>query len=177
MAQHESQTPLGCIARMARFAPKIPLWAIMLLCVVMVTALAPFVIVKKYDNTMALMCNQCGVKLWVSSAGLADSTNRVRKVTDHTFEHTELSRWFSANISSNCQHSWQTNLRYARTYMSLGENRLWDVSRAFGSSPRPSLIDLSADDRARLENLLRQSPDACRNFIHAALQGREVAEE
>ena len=160
---------------MPRFAPKIPLWAIMLLCAVMIAALTPFVITRKYEREKALMCTQCGVKLLIGSYGLADASKPI--VERNTFDHTELSRWFSAHISANCRHSWQTNLLYARTYMSLGENRLWDISRAFGSSPTPSLVDLSADDRTQLENLLRQSPDACRNFIHARLQGKEGAQE
>ena len=115
------------------------------------------------------------MKLWIGSYGLADAPKPIKE--RNTFEQTELSLWFNANISTNCQHSWQTNLQYARTYMSLGENRLWDISRAFGSSPTPSLVDLSPDDRAQLENLLRRSPDACRNFIHATLQGKQVPDK
>ena len=160
---------------MASFASKIPLWAIMLVCGVMIAALMPFVITKKYERDKALMCTRCGVKLWIGSYGLADASKPI--IERSAFQDTELSLWFSAHISTNCQHSWQTNLRSDRTYMSFGENRLWNISRAFGSSPTPSLVDLSADDRTQLENLLRQSSDACRNFIHARLQGKEGPEE
>lgn len=160
---------------MARFASKIPLWAIMLLCAVMVAALGPFAISKRHESFKALLCNQCGVRLWVSSDRLADSSSPAQEKS--TFEHTSLSRWFSARISTNCQHSWQTNSRSGRTYATVAGIRLWNISGASGSSPTPALVRLSADDLRQLENLLRQSPDACRNFIRARLQGKEGPEE
>ena len=106
----------------------------------MIAALAPFAITKKYERSNTLMCNQCGVEYVVDSYGFAGAAKPL--IEKRSYEHTELSRWFNDHISTNCQHTWQTNTLYARTYMSVGENRLWeDFTRirigAAPITPRP----------------------------------------
>jgi hypothetical protein len=88
-----------------------------------------------------------------------------------------LSRWFGTHIGTNCQHTWQRNQSSGQTYMSLARLPLWKISSYCGMSSTPPIVYLSADDRARVEDLLRRSPDECRAFIHAKLQGKEDTDE
>jgi hypothetical protein len=157
---------------MAKFAPKVPLWAVMLLCCVMVAALAPFIITKRHESAKALICDQCGIRSFVVSEKLVESLNPIREQS--SFEETDLSLWFRAHISTN---TWRLNGSSGETYWRLAGLRLWKISSSSGSWTTPSLIYFSADERAQLEGLLRRSPDACRNFIHAKLQGKEGPDE
>lgn len=156
---------------MAKFISRVPLWFVMLLCVVIFAALAPFVFTKRHKSTKAFICDQCGIRLWVSLDELANYSGVPRE--QRTFEDTKLSRWFSAHISTNCPHSWRFNHSSGQTYLSFGRQRLWTISGSAGSSPTPPLVYFSEDDQARVEALLRRSPDECRTFIHARLQGTE----
>src|SRR6185503_7328956 len=156
---------------MAKFAPRVPFWLVVVICAVIIAALAPLAITKKRKSTKALLCDQCGIRLWISSDVLAGSS--VPAQEQRTFEDTELSRWFASHITTNCQHTWRFNHSSGQTYVSFAGRRLWKISGASGSSPTPPLVYFSADDRARVESLLRRSPDECRAFIHARLQGKE----
>ena len=166
---------LGRFTRMAKFMPKAPMWFVALLCAATIAALAPFAVTKRHKSTKAFICDQCGIRLWVSSDELATSSRAARE--QRTFEDTKLSRWFSAHISTNCQHSWRFNHSSGQTYLSFARQRLWKISSSAGSSPTPPLVFFSADDQARVESLLRHSPDECRTFIRARLQGKEDTDE
>ena len=155
---------------MARFTPRVPLWLVIVACMVLAGALAPFAIVKRQKTTKALICDQCGIRLWIASNELVGSSAPSRE--KRTLEPTELSRWFASHITTNCQHTWQFNHSSGQTYASFAGLRLWKISGASGSGHTPSIVNFSAEDRAEVETHLRQSPEACRSFIHDRLQGK-----
>jgi len=160
---------------MAKFTPRVPLWLVVVACLVLTGALAPFAIVKKHKASKALVCDQCGIRLWIASDGLVSSSTPATE--QRTLEHTALSRWFDSHITTNCQHTWRFNHSSGQTYLSLAGLCLWKISSVSGSSPTPPLVYFSVDDQARVESLLLRSPDACRSFIHARLQGKEETDE
>jgi hypothetical protein len=155
---------------MPKFIPRVPLWLVMILCLVIIAALAPFVLTKRSLSTKAHICEYCGLKLRVKSDEIVGRPAPIKE--QRTFEDTELSHWFVAHLSTNCQHRWTSNYlsRQTQNYASLGGLRLWKISAVYGSSTTPSLIHLSPEDRSHLETLLRQNPDACRTFIHDRLK-------
>jgi len=160
---------------MAKITPKVPLWLIAVTCAVIAGVLAPFAIAKRHKSNKAFICDQCGIRLWTKSDALVSSSASASE--QRTLEHTALSRWFDSHITNNCQHTWQFNHSSAQTYLSFAGARLWNISGSSGSSTTPSLVYFSSEDRARVESELSRSPDACRSFIRARLQGKEATHE
>jgi hypothetical protein len=154
--------------------PKVLLWLVIGLFMAAVCGLVPFAITKRQKATRTLICDQCGIRTWISTDELVGSSAPAKE--QRTFQNTELSRWFASHITTNCQHTWRLNHSSGQTYVSVAGLRLWTISGTAGSSPTPLLVYLSPDDRARLESLFRQSPDACRSFIHARLKGADESD-
>lgn len=150
-----------------------PLWLMVIACIALAAVLAPFA--KRHKTTKTFLCDQCGIQLRTASDKLVKSSAPVQE--SRTLKHTELSRWFASHITTNCQHTWRFNHSSGQIYVSLAGFRVWNISGSSGSSPTPTLIYFSADDRTQVEQVLRQSPDACQSFIHASLQKKEVVVE
>ncbi len=146
-------------------------WFTIIACVVFLVVSAPFLIAKRQKNTKTFICDQCGIRLWVTSDELVRSSGAARE--NRSLEQTELSRWFSAHITKNCPHTWRFNHSSRQTYVSLAGLRIWKISGGAGSSPTPPIVFFSADDRAKVESLFQRSPAACQKFIHDRLQGKE----
>src|SRR5215475_4696649 len=132
---------------MAKFRTKIPLSLVIVCCIVLAGVLAPFAIFQRREFTKALICDQCGIRLWIASDELVGSSAPARE--KRTLEHTKLSLWFTSQITTNCHHSWKFNHSSGQTYVNLSGIRLWKLSGVSGSSPTPPIIYFSAEDRAR----------------------------
>jgi hypothetical protein len=150
--------------------PKSRVWLVLLGCAVFVAVATPFSITKRQKTAKASICGQCGVKAWWRSDVLLSEANTAGE--QHTYEDTQLSRWFTSHVSTNCEHAvWIFNRLSRQTYMSLGTVRLWDLSRASSAARTSPLVHLSTEDRVHLENLLRGSPEDCRSFLRTQLRG------
>jgi hypothetical protein len=168
------QLRINLNSRMIKFTSRTYLRLVIIICTLVIGLLAPIVITKRSAITKTFICDQCGIRLWISSDTPIAASNWPTEIRN--LEQTELSRWFNSHISTNCQHTFKLNHSSQKIYATFAELRLWKISRISGSSFTPTLIYLSSDDRDQVESLLRESPEACRDFIHAKLQGKEETE-
>jgi hypothetical protein len=152
---------------MAKVPLKVRLCLEIAVCIAIAATLFPLPYLARRENTAAYICNQCGIRLRTVSNELVGSWAQAHE--QRTLEPTELSRWFESHISDKCQHTWQFNHSGSRIYASLAGVRLWTYSGSAGSSVTPRLVFFSADDRAHVESLLKESGEACRQHIHASL--------
>ena len=142
-------------------------WWVALASVILALAGLPFAVVKRGYSAKDSFCDKCGVQLFVESDKVVGSSGPLVELS--TFKETELSRWFTSRFGTNCLHTWQRKNFSGQTYYSLGRVRLLKIVGFSGSGNSPSLLYLFPSDREKLESLFRQSPDACRQFIHARL--------
>ena len=160
---------------MAKLVTRLPRWVLLLGAGLIVVVLTPFLFTTRHQGTKRLICDQCGLREEIRSEGLAGSAAPVRE--QRTFQETELSRWFAVRLGTNCQHTWRFNHYAGERYLCLGGLHLWTIVGSHGSLATSSLVDLSAEDRIRLESLLQGSPEACRRFIRNNLRGRSDPDE
>lgn len=139
----------------------------MVACLIAIVALL-FVTTRRSKTTADYFCNRCGIRLWVTTDQPLHSSAPAQE--QRTLEQTGLSRWFTAHLSTNCEHAWNTNHVSTLVYVSLAGHRLWKDFGASGSWTTPPLIYLGSNDSAHLEAVLKESPEACRLFIHERLQ-------
>jgi hypothetical protein len=154
-----------------RFSDVGLLWFLAAFLTVLLVVLLPFAISTKRFSSKTFFCDKCGIRLRVTTNEFVTSTNPVEQRT----EDTELSRWFVTHITTICQHSWQFNHAFERTYRTLGRIRLWPIYGIAGSRSTPTIVYLFDDDRERLEKLSETNRDQCRTYIHARLQGTNTS--
>jgi hypothetical protein len=145
----------------------------MAIFVATVAVLFPLAISKKHQSSKAFFCDQCGIRMWVNTNEMINST---RSGEQRRMEDTELSRWFATHVGTNCQHTWRLNHFTDRTYVAFARFPLWQISGVSGSLNTPALIYLAEDDRERVEKLLARNREDCRNYIRSRLQGMKELE-
>ena len=162
-------------AHMARLAAGVPFWVVTLGSITAVAVLLSLPATKRHKSTKTLFCEHCGIRLWVTSDEMVGSARQARE--ERRLEDTHLSLWFKAHINTNCEHAWHFNHSSGYTYLNFAGRRVWKISGMAGSYPTPPIMYFSDDDRARVETLLRESPDSCSRFIHDRLQWKPEIDE
>jgi hypothetical protein len=141
-------------------------WAITLLISLFAFQIsAELFLPKRHFSSTADYCDKCGIRRWITK----DAPVGVDIEGAEELVETDLSKWYAEHLGRNCDHQWRHNHSNGETYLTLGSLRLWRISGEAGSSVTPRLVDLSDDDQQRLEELLAQSPDKCREYIHEQL--------
>jgi len=160
---------------MASLAARVPFWVVMLGSIVGVAMLLSLATTNRHKSTKTLFCEHCGIRLWVTSDDIVGSTRQARE--ERRLEDTHLSLWFKAHIHTNCEHAWHFNHSSGYTYLSFAGQRVWKISGVAGSYPTPPIMYFSDGYQARVETLLRESPDRCSRFIHYRLQWKPEIDE
>lgn len=125
------------------------------------------------ESTLTELCIRCGIRRQVKTAGLLDRADPEDSVA--SFAATPLSDWFAARFDVNCAHEWRFNHGTRQSYASLFGVR-WKVLGSAGTSVTPSLVYLSPDDLATLEQLVEADPENCREYISSQLRRQVNAE-
>jgi hypothetical protein len=159
-------------SRFRRWVKIIAIGLVLVVCAETARMFADLFLPVGHEQGEAHLCDQCGIWLSIHSDDHADPTAPPQE--HRKFSDTELSKWYAANIDPDCQHTWRRIHSDHFQYVSLAGYRLWNLVSGHGSSRTPGLVDLSADDRAHLENLLRESPEVCKRFIHDKLKQRKA---
>jgi hypothetical protein len=160
---------------MAMIPPRFRVWLWALGGLFVAVLLVSFATVRRHKGTTTYFCEQCGMRLWVTSdypVGSAPEASEKRRLED-----TDLSRWFNSHVNTNCEHTWHFNHSTGYTYLSVGGRQIWRISGGAGSYPTPPIILMSDSERAQVESLLRDSPEKCRRYIHDRLQWKTEAEQ
>ena len=160
---------------MAKLPPKIRAWIWLLGGIVVAVLLLSLATTRRHKGTTTYFCDQCGMRLWVTSDDIVGSISESPK--ERRLEDTDLSRWFKTNISTNCEHSWHFNHSTGYTYLSFAGRQIWKIAGAAGSYPTPPIMLLFEGERARVESLLHESPEKCRSYIHDRLQWKPDTDE
>jgi len=160
---------------MARTWSKSRFWVWVFSGILVTVLLLSFATTRRRKGTTTYFCEQCGMRLWVTSdyrIGSSPETSGERRLED-----TDLSRWFKTHISTNCEHAWHFNHSTGYTYLSVAGLQMWRISGAAGSYPTPPIMLMFDSERPQVESLLRKSPEKCRSYIHDRLQWKTNVED
>jgi len=149
----------------------IPLLAVTCLAAVVLSlclALPTFPLTT-YRSWRREYCRKCGIRSDLQESGLGgwEFAKRQRR----SLEATPLSQWYAAHLDKTCTHDWRFNPGEISHNLELFGIVLRSGPTESACRPRPSFVELNARDRARLEDLVQRSPDACRDYITKRLTG------
>jgi hypothetical protein len=153
-----------------RLSTLVKLGVALILAAFVVPMVADLTLPRRCATTETLVCDQCGIRLWISK----DSPVGVDPLVPEHRElvETGLSKWFAVHFDQKCAHSWRHNHSTSDTYLTLAGWRLWSICGGAGSTVTPSLVGLNDDDRLELERMYSEDPSKCREFIHEQLRSR-----
>lgn len=125
--------------------------------------LLPALPLTNYQTWRREVCSRCGMLSYVRESGLWQDESTRRHF--RSLELTPLSKWHTTKISGDCRHEWEFNHNETSHSTRLFGFELRSGATESGGRSVPSLVELSPEDRARLEGLLRQNPEACQDYI------------
>jgi len=121
------------------------------------------------------LCTNCGIIRHLYAAGHIDAA--VSENSEISLKDTELSKWFAAHISNNCDHQWQYMHSSQRNFAAFFSVR-WNTSSVFGSGYRPQIVfHLDKDERTKLEELVIAGEGTCQEYISSRLRIQFSAEQ
>lgn len=112
-------------------------------------------------------CTRCG-----SYSSVQESSYNGWGWRERTLTPTPLSDWHATNFGGDCDHEWMRNHGDTSHGLWVFGVEVRSGSREAGSGHRPALLKLRPQDRARLDDLLSQSPEICQDHITRRLTGR-----
>ncbi len=130
--------------------------------------LVSLVTTRWHKGATAQFCEQCGIRLWITSDHPVESNPQSSE--ERSLEDTDLSRWFKAHISPDCEHKWRFNHSTSYVYLSIAGRQVWKISGVAGSYPTPPIILQFDREKAQVESLYRESPEKCTSYIRSRLQ-------
>ncbi|MCC7145854.1 MAG: hypothetical protein IT443_05365 [Phycisphaeraceae bacterium] len=123
---------------------------------------------QRYSSSTVYYCSQCGIYNYVHAEGNLNAPADIRK--EHLV-HNELSRWYFEHIDPNCRHTvWQPKSSTSVNFASLAGYRLWDNVRKSATHTIPRLLPFGESEKEMLETLLKESPEACKQYIRDNLK-------